>query len=66
MSVLALANARPNESAVGLHAYFAAGQKVRHSGDGFLGVFRARTHRDDEVTERKFGLGFEDEGMFFH
>src|SRR5207244_13048755 len=56
-----------NETAVALHADFAAGQQVGHGSDGFLGVACAGTDGHDQVTEGKFlGARFQDEIVFLH
>jgi hypothetical protein len=63
---LSLANARLDKSAVALYANLAARKKVRHCSDSFLGALRAGTHRQDEITERKFRAWFENKGVLLH
>jgi hypothetical protein len=61
-----LANPGPGKPAVVLDAHPATGEKVSDGRDGFLRVFRARTHRQDEITEGKFGALLKDQSVLFH
>src|SRR4029077_8667985 len=61
-----LANPGPDKPAVVFDADPATGEKVSDGRDGFLRVFRARTHRQDEITEGKFGALLKDQSILFH
>jgi hypothetical protein len=63
---LRLANLGAHETAVALNANFAASEKVRHSRNGLFRVPRAGADGNDQVTERKFRFGLEDEVVFLH
>jgi hypothetical protein len=61
-----LTNLGAQESAVIFNANLAAAEKVRHRGDGFFGVPRAGTYREDKVAERKFSARPKDLSVFLH
>jgi hypothetical protein len=62
-----LADFGAEESAVVFDTNLSAAQKISHGCDRFLGVFRAGTDREDQVTERKLRTGlFEDLAVLFH
>jgi hypothetical protein len=46
-----LANAGAGEPAVVFHAHLAAAEQIGDGRDGFLCVFRAGTHRQDEIAK---------------
>jgi hypothetical protein len=55
-----LANAGAQETSVILHAYLAAGQKIRHCCNRFGAAARAGTNCQDQITERKPSARFHD------
>ena len=59
-----LANLGPHRTAIALQANSATGEQIGYGGNGFLGVLRAGTHRDDQVTEGEFRAGLEDLCLF--
>jgi hypothetical protein len=61
-----LANPGADKPAVVLDAHPATGEKVSHRRDGFLRVFRARTHRQDKVAEGEFRALFKYQSIFLH
>jgi hypothetical protein len=63
---ISLANPGPDKPAVVFDAHPTTGEKVSDGRDGFLRVFRARTHRQDEITEGKFGALLKDQSILFH
>jgi hypothetical protein len=63
---LKLANLGAEEFAVALEANFSAAEKISHRRDRLLGVASARTNGEDQIAERKFGTGLEDEAVFLH
>lgn len=56
---LTLANAGANKLAVVLHADSAAAEQISHRCDCLFCAFRARTDRQDQVSERKLLARFE-------
>ncbi|HAK07508.1 MAG TPA: hypothetical protein DCO65_09650 [Spartobacteria bacterium] len=61
-----LTNAGANKPAVVLNAHSAAGEKVGYRSDRFFCVLRAGTHRQDQVSEGKFGAWLQDLRRLFH
>jgi hypothetical protein len=56
---LTLADLGADDSAVVLEFDLAAAEQVSHGRDCFFRVFRARTDREDQVSERKLLARFE-------
>jgi len=61
-----LANLGAGKAAVVFDFYLAAAQKIGYGCYGFLGVFCARTDRQDKVAQRKSLPGREDLISLFH
>jgi hypothetical protein len=64
--ILRLADFGAEKPAVALHPHFAAAQQIGHGCDCFFCVRGARTDGENQITERKFRAGFQDQGVFLH
>lgn len=64
--ILRLADFSAKKPAVALHSHFAATEEISHGCDGFFGVLGAGTDGQNQITERKFWTGFEDQSVLLH